>query len=386
MHTPAPRFGDVDWTEDLVTDTTTDGRMPAIAVYPGKAQSLHLTSLPRTLPDPDAVRVRVRRVGVCGTDRDIIEGRYGRAPSGSDELVIGHESLGVVDAVGANVSDLKPGDLVVAMVRRPDGCPCCQAGQPDMCLWQQYTERGILGANGYMVEHYTEQPRYLLQVPPELEEVGVLVEPLTVVEKAVRQADLIQRRVACWDPQTAIVLGAGPVGLLGTLLLRSRGVNVSTLARTPAPNPAAAVVAACGAHYVATRETSLAELARSLPNVDLILEATGVSALAFEAMTVLGINGVLVLLSVTGGDATAPVPTDRINHGYVLGNKVTVGSVNAAREDFANGVAHLTSFERLWPGLTAQLITHRLRGLDEYKQIGEAAGAGIKTVVEFPPA
>lgn len=359
------------------------GQMPAIAVYPGKADSVHVTGLPRTAPGPDEVRVRVRRVGVCGTDREIISGKYGTAPAGADELVIGHEALGTVDAVGGNVADFKPGDLVVPMVRRPDGCPCCRAGQPDMCRWQDYTERGIREANGYMVEHFIEHPGYLVPVPAALEPVAVLVEPLTVVEKAVRQADLIQRRLACWQPATAIVLGAGPVGLLGTLLLRARGIEVYTLARAAAPNPAADVVAACGAHYVSTRETPLADLARSLPNVDLILEATGVSALAFEAMTVLGINGVLVLLSVTGGDATAPVPTDAINHGFVLGNKVTVGSVNAAREDFQNGVAHLATFEHQWPGLTARLITHRLRGFDEANQIGTAAGAGIKTVVEF---
>ena len=160
-------------------------------------------------------------------------------------------------------------------------------------------------------------------------------------------------------------------------------MEVVTVARRPAPNPAAAIVEGCGARYVSTRETSLTDLAAGLPTIDLILEATGVSALAFEAMGVLGSNGVLVLLGLTGGNAVAPVPTDALNREFVLGNKVLVGSVNSAYEDFAAGVADLGRFEQLWPGLTGRLITHRLAGFADVARIAEAGDDGIKTVVEF---
>lgn len=252
-----------------------------------------------------------------------------------------------------------------------------------MCIQRAYTERGILGAHGYMVEQFTEREPFLVPVPASLEGVGVLVEPLSVVEKAIRHADLIQARLRSWAPTTALVLGAGPIGLLGTLLLRLRGVEVVTVARRPAPNPAAAVVEACGARYHSVRETPLADVAATLPNIDLILEATGVSALVADGMTLLGNNGVLVLLSVTGGESVAPVPLDAINREFVFGNKVMVGSVNAGLEDFAAGVEHLAEFERRWPGLTSQVITHRLRGFDEAERIADATDDGIKTVVEF---
>ncbi len=354
-----------------------------VAVYPGQTGSLHLTDLAQPRPGPGEALVRVRRVGVCGTDKEIIEAKFGTAPAGAEELVLGHEVLGTVEAVGEGERTLRPGDVVTATVRRPDGCPTCRAGQIDMCLWGTYTERGILGAHGYIAESFTENVRYLVPIPPELEPVGVLVEPLSVVEKAYRQAVLIQRRLAVWKPETAVVLGAGPIGLLGTLLLREQGLAVYTLARTPAPNAASTIVEAAGAHYVSTRETPLAELRGSLPNVDLIFESTGVSALAFAGMESLGINGVLVLLSITGGNARHEIPADAINQSLVLGNKVVVGSVNAAAEDFASGVRRLNRFEHFWPGLAASLITERLRGFDDAHRIAEAVSGGVKTVLEF---
>jgi threonine dehydrogenase-like Zn-dependent dehydrogenase len=353
-----------------------------IAVYPGQPGSVHLTRLPRPTPGPGQALVRVRRVGVCGTDREIIDAKFGTPPPGANELVLGHEVLGVVEAVGEGVTGFKPGDLVSATVRRPDGCPACQAGQPDMCLWRGYTERGIIGLHGFMAEQFVDDVRYLIPIPQELEPVGVLIEPLSVVEKAVRQAELIQRRIVSWAPQTAIVLGAGPIGILATLLLRAKGAEVYTLARTPAPNTSAALLAACGATYVSTRETPFRELLGQTPNADLILEATGNVQLGFEAMDLLGNNGVLVWLAVVGTQGEAPVPVDSIMRGHVLGNKVTVGSVNSAFEDFSNGVGRLRRFEELWPGLTHRLITARLRP-DDASRIAEAVGDGVKTVVEF---
>jgi threonine dehydrogenase-like Zn-dependent dehydrogenase len=358
-------------------------RVSGIAVYPGRPNSIHLTSQPAPIHGPDDVLIRIRRAGICGTDKEIIDAKLGAPPPGSDELVIGHEAIGIVEAVGDRVTTIKQGDFVVATVRRPDGCPACQAGQPDMCLWRKYHERGIFFAHGFMVEQIVEHPDYLIVVPPELEPVGVLLEPTSVVEKALRQARLIQRRIDGWQPKTAVVVGAGPIGLLGMMLLRAEGFDVYTLARSPAPTAASRLVAACGAHYISTKEISIAELTSSLPNVDVIIEASGASQPVAESMQLLGNNGVLVLLSITGGDFDHDVPIDLINREFVLGNKVMVGSVNSALEDFTSGVTHLAQFEELWPGLTGSLITQRLPAFENPQIIRDASVGGIKAVLEF---
>jgi threonine dehydrogenase-like Zn-dependent dehydrogenase len=194
---------------------------------------------------------------------------------------------------------------------------------------------------------------------------------------------LIQRRIKGWEPKTAVVLGAGPIGLLGTMLLRTEGFEVYSLARSVAPTAASKLVEACGAHYVSTRETPFAELAGSLPNVDLIIEASGASAPVADAMNILGNNGVLVLLSLTGGDLKLDVPIDMINREFVLGNKVMVGSVNSAKEDFESGVVHLGQFEKRWPGLTGSLITTRMPAFSDPEGIRDASAGGIKAVLEF---
>jgi threonine dehydrogenase-like Zn-dependent dehydrogenase len=355
----------------------------AIAISPSKPNSLHLTTLPLDEPAHGQVELEVIRVGVCGTDRELIRGEIGHPPAGQDELVLGHEVVGRVSKVGAGVDKVQVGDLATVTVRRPDDCPACRAGEPDMCLTLQYTERGIAGAHGFMAERIIEDQQWVIPVPAHLEATAMLVEPLTVVEKAVRQAELIQRRLNYWEPKTAIVMGAGPIGLLGTLLLRSKGVEVWTVARTPAPTPAATIVEGCGATYVSSRQQSLADLAASLPNVDLVLESSGSSQVVFESMQLLGNNGVLVLLSLTGGEEHHPVPTAQLNTSLVAGNKVVVGSVNAGMVDFVNAVESLDRFEQLWPGLTASMITHRFTPDDDLETATSNLPGGIKSVIEF---
>jgi threonine dehydrogenase-like Zn-dependent dehydrogenase len=361
---------------------TATATQPAIAIRPGEPESLHLTEIPRGEPGPGQVMLRVLQVGICGTDRELIRAHFGAAPPGEAVLVLGHEMLGEVAAVGPAVTGFAPGDLVSATVRRPDGCPACQAGQPDFCQWHQYTERGIVGQHGFMTETVVEDARWLVRVPPELGHVGVLLEPLSVVEKALRQANLIQRRIAAWNPRTALVFGTGPIGLLGMMLLRGRGLDVVTIGSRPAPQPALGIVEAAGARYVSTQETDLRELAASLPPIDLIFEASGRSEPAFTAMEILGANGVLLLLSGTGGDEQLTIPADRINRSLLGGNKVVAGCVNSAREDFEVGVEDLQRFETLWPGLAARLITRRLAGLDAYAEMLEKPAGDVKTVID----
>jgi threonine dehydrogenase-like Zn-dependent dehydrogenase len=360
----------------------------ALAVLPGQADSLRLTTTPVPALGPHDVLVATIRAGICGTDREIIRGDLGEAPAGMEELVIGHEVVGRVLEVGADVTRVSPGQVVTAIVRRPDGCPACLAGEPDMCLWLKYTERGIFREPGFLCERWVEAEEWLIPVPDDLEPSAVLIEPLTVVEKAVRQAEAIQRRLAYWKPERAIVIGAGPIGLLGTLLLRAKGIAVTTVARTPAPNPAAGLVEASGATYRSLREASLDEIAASLGNVDIILECSGNAVIAMDAMRVLGNNGVEVLLSIAGEHEEVPLPAAEMNTSLVIGNKVVVGSVNAGAIDFVNAVGRLATFEQLWPGLTRRFITKRMAfgpNLDLHA-IAHKSPNEIKTVIEFGPA
>lgn len=352
-----------------------------VAIHPGYPRSIHLTTVPAPTLTADQVLVTVNQVGVCGTDKEIIDGHFGTAPSGSDTLILGHEVLGTVTEVGNNVTTLTPGQLVVATVRRPDDCPACQSGQPDFCLWRGFTEHGIIGRHGFMVERFAERPEYLIPVPASLEHLGVLVEPLSVVEKALRVMNAVQQRLLGWKPSTAVIFGAGPIGLLGTLLLRSLDVDVYTIARRPAPHLAASIITDSGGHYIATSEHSVAELVRELPNVDLIFEASGDSEPVFSSMSLLGNNGVLILLSLTGTNRDLSVPADAINREFVSGNKLMVGSVNSHYDDFVSGVSRLATFETRWPGLTSRLITTRLNGFDDASLIRDAGG--IKAILEF---
>lgn len=365
-----------------VTSPTAVAMQPAIAIRPRQPDSLHLTEIPRQEPGPGEVLVRIKQVGICGTDRELIRAHFGSAPPGESALVLGHEMLGEVAALGPGVSGFAPGQLVTATVRRPDGCPACQAGQPDMCQWHQYTERGIGGLHGYMTETVVEEARWLVPVPRALEPIGILTEPLSVVEKALRQANLIQRRINSWNPKTAMVLGSGPIGLLGALMLRARGMEVVTISRRPAPNSASEIIEAAGALYISASAEDLKEVAADLPPLDIIIEASGRPEPVFAAMEILGNNGVEVLLSGTGGGKEAMVPISAINGSLLRGNKVVVGSVNSHKEDFELAVADLARFEDLWPGLASRLITRRLPGLGEYEKILEHPAEDVKTVID----
>jgi threonine dehydrogenase-like Zn-dependent dehydrogenase len=367
--------------------------MKAIAVYPGKPNTVHLAELPKPsideVPDGCGVLVRVLRVGVDGTDREINAAEYGAAPDGYDFLVIGHESFGRVDAVGPNVTELRPGDYVVATVRRPGHSLYDQIGTYDMTTDDTYFERGISLRHGYLTEYYVDAPEYIVKVPQGLKEVGVLLEPFTVVEKGVAQAYEIQRRLRVWRPRRAAVLGAGTIGLLATLALRLRGLEVTTFALNRKPYLNADLIEAVGARYVSTMEMPLLEGAKEHGPFDLIFEATGYSPIVFESMQALGKNGVLVLASVTGGDRMIQVPADRINLEFVLGNKVMVGTVNANREHFELGVRDMAQAEAEYPGWLARLLTHPVRGLENYAELLDkltTANGAIKVFCEVAAA
>ena len=347
--------------------------MKAVAVLPGRPNSVHLAELEKPslsdVPDGRGVLVRVLRVGVDGTDREINAAEHGAAPAGFSFLVVGHEGFGQVEAVGPNVSFIRPGDFVVSTVRRPGRSLYDQIGLQDMTTDSQYFERGINLRHGYLTEHYVEDEEFVVKIPQGLKEVGVLLEPMTVAQKGIAQAYEIQRRLKVWRPRSAAVMGAGTLGLLATLVLRLRGLDVTTFGRTPRPYLNADLLEAIGARYINTIERSIADAASEFGPFDLIFEGTGSSAVVFESMPVLAKNGVLVLTSITGGDHQLEIPADRINLEFVLGNKVRFGSVNASRENFEGGVRDLSQAEAEYPGWLRRLLTHPVRGLDNYREL-----------------
>ncbi len=366
--------------------------MKAIAVIPGQANSVHLADIPKPcladIPNDRGVLVKVLRVGVDGTDKEINAAEYGAAPPGERILVIGHESFGVIEEVGRNVTEFTPGDFVVATVRRPGTSIYDQIGTYDMTTDDTYFERGINLRHGYLTEYYVDDAEYIVKVPPGLQEVGVLLEPTSVIEKGIAQAFEIQRRLHVWRPKRAAVLGAGPIGLLATMALRLKGIQVCTFALPKAPYLNSNLIEEIGGCYHSTKDLSLSDASRDHGAYDLIFEATGVASLVFEAMNILGKNGVLVLSGVSGGGRAVEVPGDTINLGFVLGNKVVVGTVNANREYFEMGVKDLAHAQLQWPGWAAKLLTHPIDGLDRYQDmmriLTEAQGA-IKVFVEVAP-
>ncbi len=366
--------------------------MKAIAVTPGKPNTVHLRDVPlprlEDVPDGRGVLIKILRVGVDGTDKEINAAEYGAAPAGSDYLIIGHESFGRVESVGPNVREFKAGDYVSLTVRRPGSSIYDQIGTYDMTTDDTYFERGINLRHGFLTEFVVDDPEYIIRVPEKLKHAGVLMEPTSVVEKAIAQAFEIQRRLRVWHPKRAAVLGASTLGLLGTLVLRLRGLEVTTFGRTTPPFRNSTLLEEIGARYVSTQEVSLKQASEKFGPFDLILEGTGVSALVFEAMEVLARNGVLMMVSITGGDRKIEIPADRINQGFVLGNKVAAGSVNANREYFELGAKDLSQAELQYPGWLSKLLTHPIQGLENYGQMMKAlteAKDAIKVFVEVAP-
>jgi threonine dehydrogenase-like Zn-dependent dehydrogenase len=338
---------------------TLTATMRAVAVTPKKPGSARQVELPIPAIDDGTALMRVLEVGIDGTDTEINDGLYGESPPGSDFLVIGHEALSVVEAVGKGVQGFAPGDLVVSTVRRPDGCPNCRAGESDMCLLGNYTERGIKGAHGYMGEYYSESPAFMVKIPPALRPFAVLLEPISIVEKATFQAWKIQERLL-WQPTRAVVLGAGPIGILCTLLLRLRGLEVHVYAKSAPDTLQGRILNSLGATYESVEDHPVDGIKGELGQIDFILEGTGNSAVAFEAMAQLGTNGVLCLTGVSAGNRSIEIPADVINLEMVLGNRVTFGSVNANRRYFELGVQHFQQAEQRWPGIFERLITRRV--------------------------
>lgn len=350
--------------------------MKAVAVRPGTKNSVHLAELPKPsvndIPDGRGVLVKVLQVGVDATDQEINEALYGASPTGFNFLVIGHEVFGQVVEVGEAVKHVKPGDFVACTVRRPGGSIYDAIGRSDITSEETYYERGINLLHGYMTEYFVDDAEFIVKYPKNLRHIGVLSEPASVCAKAIEQAYKAQQRLQVWEPKTAWVMGAGQIGLLTTMMLKLRNLEVCTIARSPmADNLKAEIAEEFGAHYFSSKEVSLDEISEKYGKPDLIIEATGNSGVAFNCMKHLGLNGALVLTSVTGGNRKTEVESDQINLEWVLGNKLMLGTVNGNYRHFELGIADMALGEVMYPGSIEKILTHKLDGMDHYEEMME---------------
>jgi threonine dehydrogenase-like Zn-dependent dehydrogenase len=360
--------------------------MKAVAMNPRRREIGVVEHAAPRIGAPNQARVRILDVGVCGTDREICAFDYGTPPEGSEYLVIGHESLGEVVEVGSAATGLRPGDLVVPTVRRPcavPGCITCGAARQDFCTTGEFVERGIKQAHGFMAEEIVEDARFLNIVPRALRELAVLVEPLTIAEKGLAQLASVQQRIpAPSRPGRALVIGAGPVGLLAAMALRQIGYETHVFARARGPNARTAVVEQIGATYLAGDDGGLEGAAKRIGNIDLIFEATGQSSVSFEAMKHLGVNGMLILTGVPAARQPQSIDTDLLMRNLVLKNQVVLGTVNAGTVDFEAAIRDLGRFSERWPAAVRALITGR-HPIERARELLANAPRGIKDVVTF---
>lgn len=326
--------------------------------------------------------MRVLDVGIDATDKEIDAGEYGAAPEGEAVLVLGHEALGVIEQPSSASGELNTGDLVVPTVRRPcpERCPPCSNGFFDFCATGNYSERGIRQAHGYLVDEFVERAEFLVRVPHALRADAVLLEPISIVEKVFRQSYRIQERMP-WQPERLVVAGAGSIGMIAAMLGRLRGLDTLLYSKGPATGAVAAICDATATDYVNADDASLADVRERFGAADLFIEATGYSPLAWQAAESLAVNGVLCLLSVTGGDLRAMIPSDRLNLGMVLGNRLVFGSVSSHRLDFEAAAEDVQTLRAQWPAALDAFITRRIPFADVRRALDEDETGVLKLVV-----
>ncbi len=352
--------------------------MKAIAVQPGAGDP---TVVEKPIPEPAAgeALVRTLRVGVDGTDHEVIRGAHGELPEESDQLVLGHEAVGVVE--DPNGTDLEPGEVVAPTVRRPPNGTneYFERGEPDMAPEGAYLERGIVGEHGFMAEYFTSPAKTLVPVPRDLASLGFLVEPISITEKALEHAQAARSAVH-WEPESAIVLGNGSLGLV-TLAMFEEVLEIDRtycLGKRDRPDPSIDVIEDLGATYVDSRETPVSDISEVHEPMDLVYEATGYAKHPFETVDALAPNGVGALVGVPD-DWSFEIDGGRLHRELVLHNKALVGTVNSHRGHFEAAVDTLSSIPE-W--VTDDLVTG-VYGLENFERAFEQDESVIKTAVEF---
>jgi threonine dehydrogenase-like Zn-dependent dehydrogenase len=351
--------------------------MRALTVVPGHPDSARLEEVPAPSTGDGDLLVEAIAIGICGTDREIAAGDYGWAPPGRDRLIIGHESLGRVREAPAG-SGFARGDLIAGIVRRPDPVPCrfCAAGEWDMCRNGRYTERGIKERDGYASELFRLEPAFAIKIDPALGALGVLLEPTSVVAKAWDHAERIGCRSAAWRPRTALVTGAGPIGLLAALIAHQRGLDVHVSDRV-VDGPKPDLVRDLGATYHGGEMPSIDEL-----EPDVIMECTGATPVVADILTRTAPSGIVCLAGVSSGGRRIPLDLGEVNRHVVLENDAIFGSVNANRSHYEAAHRVLTSADRAW---LSRVISRRVP-IDDWREALAPRPEDVKVVLEFAAA
>lgn len=348
--------------------------MRALTVAPGVSNSARIDEVPEPPASDGSVLVRSLALGICGTDREIVAGDYGAAPPGEERLILGHESLGTVEEAPADCG-LKPGDIVVGIVRRPDPvpCPACAAGEWDMCRNGEYTERGIKARNGYGAERFRIEPEFAVKLDPALGMHGVLLEPASILAKAWEHTEYIGGRSKAWKAKTLLVTGPGPIGLLAAMMGMQRGLDVHVLDHDM-DDRKQSLVCGLGATYHAG---GIAVADRLKP--DIVMECTGAPALIAAILGRTAPDGITCLVSVTSAGHEFKLDIGSINHTLVLDNDAVFGSVNANRRHYEAAARALLSADRSWLG---KLITRRVP-LQDWPEALRRRPGDIKVVIDF---
>ncbi len=333
--------------------------MKALTIIPKKEGSILLRDIPKPLIKKGEVLIRVLHVGLDGTDKEVGEGLYGESPKGSEFLIVGHEAIGIIEKTNT-VQGFHVGDHVVATVRRPDDCINCVAGESDMCIKGNYKERGIKGLHGYLSEYYKEKPEWLVKIPYKLQNIGMLLEPMSIAEKAIIQSFEIQKRLV-WRPKTAVILGSGSLGIMAALLLRIRGIDVTIVDRTERHKIKSGIFRTTGMRHINSEKRDISDIPKLLKrNIDIVLEMTGNPQVVKKAISIAGKNSSVSLLSVTGNSFVENLDFGRFNYDMVMGNRIIVGIVNSNRRYFEEGVKDMQRIEKNFPGVLRSLITKRI--------------------------
>lgn len=365
--------------------------MKAIAITPGRGEP-HLIDMDEPeIKSPDDVKLKVLQVGICGTDREEVEGGRAAAPQGEDHLIIGHEMFGRVVEKGSGVNSVRENDYALFMVRRPCmRCQPCLHGRSDMCKTGMYKERGIKELHGYQAEFVVDREKYLIKVPEEIKDIAVLTEPASVIVKAIEESAKLQitRLSEIYSDsylkgKKALIAGLGPIGLLSAFVLKLRGAEIFGLDIVDENSPRPEILKKIDGTYINGNKTNADEIDDKYGKMDFILDATGIAKLEFQLLDALGINGVYVLTGIPAGERPLSIAGSAIIRQMVLKNQLLLGSVNAALEHYKSAVEDLAEMKKRWPEQISRVITHRI----PYKNFNDAltkhSEDEIKTVIEW---
>ena len=365
--------------------------MKALAIKPGKGDLKTIDIPEPKIQFPDDIKLKVLQVGICGTDREEVNGGRADAPPNDDHLIIGHEMFGKVVDAGKEVSKVKKGDYALFIVRRGCGkCYPCLNGRSDMCYTGNYKERGIKAMHGYQAEFVVDSEKYIIKVPKEISSIGVLAEPMSVIEKAIDDSLLIQEaripgvKASTWlEGKKALVAGLGPVGLLSAVALRLKNAEVFGLDIVDENSKRPSLLKDIGGKYIDGREIKTTEIDDKIGSMDFVLEAAGISKLEFQLLDTIGINGIYVLSGIPGGNHPVNILGDELIRKMVLMNHVWLGSVNASINHYELAISDLQKAKLKWGDTIDKIITNKFHYTEFSKALEVDSSQGIKTIIEW---